>query len=222
MTETEKQPRKILIVDDHPLLRGGLGQLINAEDDLEVCGDAEDAAEALKRIEELKPDLVTIDLSLPGRSGVTLIKDVQSRYPELPILVVSMHDESLYAERALRAGARGYVNKQEATTQVIEAIRRILDQGEVYVSESFASRIVTRMVDGEERVGSPVEQLSDRELEVFSLIGRGRGTREIAEALHLSVKTIESHRANIKRKLKLKTTNELALHAIRWTQDQQT
>jgi DNA-binding NarL/FixJ family response regulator len=173
--------RRVLIVDDHPVVRQGLALLINQEPDLEVCGHAEDAHEALQNIRELMPDLVIVDISLKDTSGIDLIKDVRIQQPELPILTLSMHDESLYAERALRAGAKGYIMKQEATEQVATAIRRVL-AGEIYVSNSMAARMVSKLATGTAPANaSPVESLSDRELEVFRLIGEGHKTRDVAD-----------------------------------------
>ena len=208
--------RRVLIVDDHPVVRQGLALLINQEPDLEVCGHAEDAHEALQNIRELMPDLVIVDISLKDTSGIDLIKDVRIQQPELPILTLSMHDESLYAERALRAGARGYIMKQEATEQVVTAVRRVL-AGEIYVSNSMAARMVSKLATGAAPANaSPIESLSDRELEVFRLIGEGHKTRDVADRLHLSVKTIETYRAHIKDKLGFKDGNELFRFAVEW------
>ena len=213
-----RQPnkREVLIVDDHPIVRQGLAQMINQEDDLHVCGQAEDAHEAMRAIRQLQPDMVTVDISLKESSGIELIKDIKVQYPNLPVLTLSMHDEGIYAERALRAGARGYIMKQEATEKVVTAIRRVL-AGEVYVSEGMAAKMVSKLVSGPaDAGGSPVDRLSDRELEVFRLIGAGYGTREMAEKLHLSIKTIETYRAHIKEKLDLVDANELLRTAITW------
>jgi len=181
-----------------------------------VCGQAEDAYDAMEAIKTLKPDLVIVDISLKEKSGIEVIKDIKSRYPTLTVLILSMHDESLYAERALRAGAKGYIMKQEATEKVITAIRKVLS-GQVYVSNRMAARMVGKFVGGGPDVGaSEIDRLSDRELEVFCLIGQGHGTREIAEKLHLSVKTIETYRAHIKEKLNLTSAAELLRYAIRW------
>jgi len=208
--------RKVLIVDDHPIVRQGLAQLINQEKDLEVCGQAEDAHEAIRSIRDLGPDLIIVDISLRDTSGVDLIKDLRIQYPDLPILTLSMHDEAVYGERALRAGARGYIMKQEATEKVVTAIRRVL-AGEIYVSDDMAAKMVSRLVGGISRkTGSPIETLSDRELEVFRMIGEGFNTREMAEKLHLSVKTIETYRAHIKDKLALQDASELLRAAIQW------
>jgi DNA-binding NarL/FixJ family response regulator len=207
---------KILIVDDHPIVRQGLAELVNHEDDLVVCGQAEDAHQAMTAIKELRPDMATVDISLKETSGMELIKDIHAQYPNLPVLALSMHDESLYGERALRAGARGYIMKQEATEKVIEAIRKILS-GEVYVSDKMAARMVRKLVGGQtETSTSAIERLSDRELEVFHLIGNGYGTRQISERLHLSIKTIETYRAHIKEKLDLADAAELLQYAIQW------
>ena len=215
---SSKKTTRILVVDDHPLFRAGLAQFISREPGLEVCGEAEDAKAALRLAGELKPDLVTLDLSLKDTRGTGLLKDLQSRYPTLPVLIVSMHDEALYAERSLRAGAKGYLNKQQADATVVEAIQRILAGG-VYVSDTVSNRVMSRMVGGGDPKGEPIDRLSDRELEVFQMIGSGLGTRQVAEQLHLSVKTIETYRANIMQKLGLNGANELVLHAVRWVQE---
>jgi DNA-binding NarL/FixJ family response regulator len=209
-----RNKRTVLIVDDHPIVRQGLAQLIDQEKDLEVCGQAEDAHEAMQAIRQLHPDMVIVDISLKDTSGMELIKDLKIQYPDLPVLTLSMHDEAVYGERALRAGARGYVMKQEATAKVVTAIRRVL-AGEVYVSEGMAAKMVSKLVGGGTRTASsPADALSDRELEVFRMIGEGFGTREMAEKLHLSIKTIETYRAHIKDKLGLQDANELLRSAI--------
>ena len=207
---------RILVVDDHPIVRQGMALLINREADLEVCGEAEEASAALAAIEHLRPDIVIVDLSLNGPDGMDLIKAIRTRSAALPVLVLSMHDELTYAERALRAGANGYIMKQEATTRVLTAVRRIL-KGEVYLSDRAASRVVQQYVRGSARDTSPIAELSDRELEVFRLIGQGHGTRQIAEELHLSIKTVESYQAHIKEKLSLRSARELVQHAILWS-----
>jgi DNA-binding NarL/FixJ family response regulator len=218
---TPKSPEhkhQIVIVDDHPVVRQGLSQLINQEADMFVCGTAEDIPDALKVIAANKPEIVIVDLSLKDASGLELIKDIKTRHPKTLILVLSMLDESFYAERVLRAGAQGYIMKEAATEKVIIALRRILS-GQVYLSEAMSSRILMGFVGGKQVAdGLPVKQLSDRELEVFEMIGQGIGTRQISEKLHLSVKTVESHRANIKTKLKLTNAAELLQQAIMWVQ----
>lgn len=210
-----RSKRTIVIVDDHPIVRQGLAQLINQESDLLVCGQAEDAYEAMQTIRESDPDMVIVDISLKETSGVELIKDLKIQYPDLPVLTLSMHDETVYGERALRAGARGYIMKQEATEKVVTAIRRVL-AGEVYVSNGMAAKMVSKLVGGPGKTGSPVECLSDRELEAFRMLGEGYNTREMADKLHLSVKTIETYRAHIKDKLGLQDASELLRSAIRW------
>jgi DNA-binding NarL/FixJ family response regulator len=210
--------KRILIVDDHPMIREHLAQLINQAGDLLVCGEAETAPMAMEKLDELRPDLAIVDLSLNGSSGLELIKDMKAVTPELPILVLSMHDETRYAPRALRAGASGYINKHEATEKVMEAIRRVL-AGELYVSEKVAGLILRQFVGQPHSVETNgVSGLTDRELEVFQLIGQGRSTREIAEALRLSVKTIEAHRANMSRKLNVTNAVELTQLAVHWVE----
>jgi DNA-binding NarL/FixJ family response regulator len=207
---------KIFLVDDHPLVREWLSQLIQREDDLMVCGEAEDTNEALAKMGEAKPDVVIADISLKTTHGLELVKDLQAQFPKLPVLVLSMHDESLYAERVLRAGAMGYITKQESTRKVLQAIRQVLS-GQIYVSEKMAARMVHKLVAGRQQEhSSPVERLTDRELEVFQLIGKGQGTRKIAEELHLGIKTVESYRARIKDKLKLEDGTQLLQQAIQW------
>ena len=210
--------KKLLIVDDHPMMRQGLTQLINFEPDLTVCGEAENAHLALAAVGTLRPDLVLADITMPGKNGLELIKDIQAMHPGTTVLVVSMHDEAIYAERVLRAGGRGYIMKQEGGKKLMHAIRRVLD-GEIYVSEKMSAKIL-EIFSGRRATSnqSPVEQLTDREFEVFQLIGRGKGTREIAGLLHLSVKTIEVHRLHIKEKLKLATAPELIRHAVCWVE----
>ena len=208
--------RRVLIVDDHPLMRQGLAQLINQQPDLAICGEAEDVPQALRQTSELNPDVVIVDLSLRGSDGIELIRCLHLQHAQLPVLVLSMHDETIYAERALRAGARGYIMKQEATNQVLSAVRCVL-AGEIHVSQQVSSRIVQGMVGGSgSSQRSPVDRFSDRELEVFRKIGRGAATREIAAELHLSVKTIETYCAHIKEKLRLRSQRELVQHAIQW------
>jgi DNA-binding NarL/FixJ family response regulator len=208
---------KIMIVDDHPLVRTGFRQLIESEPDLSVCYEAANMAQAIHVINNSKPDLAIVDLSLPDGNGLELIKRIHARYHDLPILVSSMHDEDLFAERALRAGAKGYINKQEVGEQVIAALRQVL-AGKVYLSSHMLARLAQELSGKPDRSSqSPVEHLSNRELEVFELIGHGMATGEIADRLHLSVKTIETHRANIKSKLRLSTAGELIRSAVQWT-----
>jgi DNA-binding NarL/FixJ family response regulator len=207
---------RVLVVDDHPIVRQGLSQLINQEPDLIVCGQAEDARTALDAINPSQPDILIVDVSLDGPDGIELLKTIRAKDARLPVLILSMHDESLYAERALRAGANGYIMKQEATERVLVAIRQILG-GEVYVSERMAKKMVQQFIGGSGvSQRSFIDQLTDRELEVFRLIGQGHGTRQIAEELHLSVKTVESYYAHIKEKLFLKNGRELVQHAVQW------
>lgn len=209
---------KIFLVDDHPIVRQGLAELIEQEPDLSVCGEAESAPEALEAIATVKPDIAIVDISLPDASGLELIKEIKAGYADVLVLVLSMHDETLYAERVLRAGAKGYIMKEEATETVMLAIRKVLN-GHIYLSERMAGRLLSRFADGTpETDGAPINRLSDRELEVFELIGRGLSTRRIAEKLHLSIKTIESHREHIKEKLKLGSSRELMRYAMQWLQ----
>jgi DNA-binding NarL/FixJ family response regulator len=209
---------RILLVDDHPIVLQGLKQLINEEDALTVCGEASDSSETLEAVESLKPDLAIVDLSLKGGSGLDLIKTLRARHPEILVLVLSMHEESLYAERALRAGARGYVMKEEATECLIAAIRKVL-KGLIYVSDKLANRLLTRIVEGgSQDRDSIVDKLSDRELQVFEMIGRGFSTRQVAERLKLSIKTIETYREHIKEKLGLHHATELVQYAVNWVQ----
>lgn len=214
------QPKKrIVIVDDHPMMREGLAQLIEHESDLAVDAQADSAGEALRFIEKAAPDLLVVDISLPDKSGLELIKDILVLHPRLPILVISMHDESLYAERVLRAGGRGYIMKQEGGKRLMQAIRQVLD-GRIYVSEKVSSRILENVSGHRSDSQSPVERLSDREFEVFQMLGQGQATRDIAQHLHLSIKTVEVHRANIRRKLELASGSELVRYAIRWNETQ--
>ena len=202
------------------MMRQGLVQLINNERDLEVNGESETAEQALSLIEQSLPDLILADISLTGKSGLELIKDVQAMHRNLPVLVISMHDESLYAERVLRAGGRGYIMKQEGGKQIMQAIRHVLS-GQIYVSSKMSGKILERFSGHRaESASSPVEGLTDREFEVFQLIGQGKGTRQIAEQLHLSVKTVEVHRQHIKEKLKLTDAPALARYAVRWVESQ--
>lgn len=211
--------KRVLIVDDHPILRKGLSLLINSEPDLTVVAEAENAQQALEKIEAHQPEMLIVDISLPGIDGIELIKTVKLSHRDLPALVVSMHDESLFAERALRAGARGYIMKQEALEKVLVAIRRVL-AGEIFVSEKIATSMLEKLVSSEDKaVSSPIGLLSNRELTVFQMIGQGYKTNQIAEKLHLSIKTIESYRAHIKEKLKLTDGTDLLKYAIQWVQN---
>jgi len=213
---TQTLPRKILVVDDHPLLRQGLAMLINQQPDMQVCAEAEDAHAALLSISQKSPDIVILDISLKGPDGIDLLKSIRTSHPNLPVLILSMHDEAIYAERALRARANGYIMKQEATEKVLVAVRRILN-GDVYLSDAMSARMLQQYIDGAPSLlQSRIAALSDRELEVFRRIGEGQGTREIAEELHLSVKTVETYQAHIKEKLALRTGRELIQHAIQW------
>jgi DNA-binding NarL/FixJ family response regulator len=209
---------RILLVDDHAVVRFGMSQLINRQPDLVVCGEEENASEALTAIEKLKPDLVIADISLKDSSGLELVRNMKAQYATLPVLVVSSHDESIYAEIAFRAGALGYMNKDEGLEKVLIAIRRVLS-GAIYVSDALAAKMLQQQVRGKKDIHqSPVQGLSDREMEVFQLIGRWKKTKEIAEELHLSIKTIEYYREQIKRKLNLKSATELTQYATSWVQ----
>jgi len=220
-TAAHTAQKRILIVDDHPVFRRGIAALIGEQEDLNICGEAENAPTGLDAMRRLKPDLALVDISMPGANGIELIKLMLAEQPKLQILVLSMHDESLYALRALRAGAKGYVMKAEAMTQVIAALRKVLG-GEIYVSPRFSERLVFKAIQSlEGGMGSPVDKLSDRELEVLQLLGKGFGTREIANELHLSVKTIETHRAHIKEKLGFKDAGEMVRFAIDWVAQEQ-
>jgi DNA-binding NarL/FixJ family response regulator len=215
-SDTAKRKRTVLIVDDHPLVREWLTNLINQQPDLVVCGECEGAPEAFAAIGAAQPDIAIVDISLKNSSGIELIKSLKESYPAVAVLVLSMHEESHYAGRALRAGARGYVMKRETTQKVIEAIRRILE-GKLYVSETLADVLAAHLLDhtkGENR--SPIEQLSDRELEVFDMLGRGLGTRQISETLGISLKTVQAYCARMKEKLNLGSGTELLAEAIRW------
>jgi DNA-binding NarL/FixJ family response regulator len=207
---------KVLIVDDHPIMRRGLAELIDLEEDLIVCGEADGIRSALEMIKLHEPDVALVDLSLKDESGLELIKDIKTRFPKVMMLVLSMHDEAFYAERVLRAGAKGYIMKHQATSQVLVAIRRILS-GDVYLSDAMSSKMLRNITDGKtKKSGSSVEQLSDRELEVFRLIGSGLGTRQIAARFSRSVKTVETYREHIKQKMDLKDSAELTQAAIQW------
>jgi DNA-binding NarL/FixJ family response regulator len=222
MSDEHHGKSKVLLIDDHPIVRQGLVQLIDEETDMVVCGEASSAREALEVAEKTQPDVAIVDISLEDRSGVELIKDFRVRLPRMLCLALSMYDESMYAVRVLRAGGRGYIMKQEVTKKVITAIRRVL-AGQVYVSEAMASRLVGQLVLGKSDAdGSPMADLSDRELEVLTMIGRGLGTREVAERLFISVKTVEAHKERLKEKLKLNSSTELVRFAVQFTLDQGT
>lgn len=211
--------KQIYIVDDHPLMRKGLVMTIEKEIGFEVCGQADSAEKALTEILDLEPDAAVVDISLPGMNGIELIKNVLHQKPNLKILVVSRHDEELYAERAIRAGAKGYLMKLEAAEVLVTAIRQIL-KGGIYLSDKIGTKLIMKMASGNAaKSDNPLDLLSDRELEVFELTGNGLSTKEIGEKLHISVKTVESHRANIKDKLQVDTANELMRHAVKWVEE---
>lgn len=221
MTKAHCEKSQVLLVEDHPLFREGLAQLIDRDSGLAVCGQVSDASAALRAVEQLKPDLVTIDISLEGGNGIELIKTLRAKHEDLPILVISMHDESLYAERALRAGAQGYVMKNEPGRTVRAAILKVLG-GDMFLSEKMSSSVLAKLMRGKtEKPVSPIEQLSDRELEVFEMLGRGKPTRQIAEELNLTIPTIHSFRNRIKEKLQLKNSTEMMLHAMQWVRERQ-
>ena len=214
-----EKAKRIVIVDDHPLFRKGLEQLINSSaDGFGICGEAGDAAEGMTVIRQLKPDLVIVDLSLPGANGIELIKNIRAEFQKLPVLILSMHDESLYALRALRAGAQGYVMKQEALENVVNAIREVL-AGRPYLSQEMSAKLITNFASGSNQA-NPTDKLSDRELEILELIGKGHDVHEIARALHISAKTVETHRAHIKEKLNLKNARQVTRFAVQWLESQ--
>lgn len=215
---TDNFRKRIVIVDDHPMMLKGLVATLNSEHGFEVVGQFNRAEEVLKDFEELNPDLIIVDISLPGMSGLELIKHLNGLYENLKILVVSRHEESLYAERVLRAGAKGYVMKQVAGEVMVKAVKKILNGG-IYVSEEVNEKLLMGMATGHRTLSeSPIDLLSDRELEVFEMTGHGNSTRDIAERLHLSVKTVESYRARIKTKLNLENATELMMHAVKWVE----
>jgi DNA-binding NarL/FixJ family response regulator len=210
--------RRVFLIDDHTVVRNGLAELLNHTSDLQICGEAASAEEALEKIESSTPEIALVDLTLGEMTGLELIKTLKTRLPQLPLLVLSMHDESFYAERCLRAGAKGYIMKKEAIEQVEHAIRQILD-GKVYLSQKMSDQFLLAVARGDAaKIGSPVNLLSDRELEVFECIGRGLGASEIARKLHLSVKTIESYQAKLKEKLNLKDSSALFQYALHWVE----
>lgn len=216
-----KQKAKVLLVDDHPLVREWLATLINRQSDLEVCGEADAAPKALQLIGLVNPDIAVVDISMEGGSGLELIKDIKASHPSVMVIVLSMHDETLYAERAIRAGARGYIMKREATKGVLQAIRNVL-AGKIYLSDKLAMTLAERFVEGRPSApASLVEKLSDRELEVFQLLGCGYSTRRIADELHVSIKTVQAFCARMKEKLGLDSATELLFEAVRWNDSQQ-
>jgi DNA-binding NarL/FixJ family response regulator len=216
MKDLGSRPHNVFIVDDHPIVRQGLGQLINHEPDLKVCGEAASVKEARATLGEADPDVVIVDMSLRDSDGLELIKDIRSKYRNLPVLVLSMHDESIYAERLLSAGANGYIMKQAAADQLLIALRRVLGGG-IYVSDTVGASMIERFaVSGLRQRTDPIERLSNRELQVLNLIGRGKATRQIADDLNLSVKTVESHRQRIKKKLNLVSAPQLVQFAVNW------
>jgi DNA-binding NarL/FixJ family response regulator len=220
MKAEKAKKTRILIVDDHPMTRAGLVHLINHQPEMVVDGEAEDAAQALDLLASKRPDLMLIDITLPGKSGLELIKDVKAMHPDLPMLVLSMHDESLYADRVLRAGARGYISKHEGGDKLMGAIRHVLS-GRIYVSESMSAHILEIFSGGQTGIDrSSIQKLSDREFQVFDALGEGLSSHEIAKKLHLSAKTVDAHRANIKTKLKINTTAELISFSARWAATQ--
>ncbi len=214
--------KAVLVVDDHPLMRQGLALLINQQQDMQVCGEAEEAQAAMQAIAQRRPDIMILDISLSGPDGLELLKSIRASDPDLPVLILSMHDEAIYAERALRAHANGYIMKQEATEKVLVAMRRILN-GDLYLSDRMSNKMLQQYIGGgPSMIQSRIASLSDRELEVFRLIGEGRATREIAEELHLSIKTVETYQAHLKEKLSLRSGRELIQHAIQWKINEKT
>jgi len=215
---TDKPKRTVFLVDDHPLVREWLTNLINQQPDLAVCGETESAPRALQAIAAAHPEVAIVDISLKDSSGIELIKSLKLSHPDVAVLVLSMHDESLYAERALRAGAKGYIMKRETTRKVIEGIRQVLD-GKVFVSDAVKEALALRLVENKTQAPrTPVEQLSDRELEVFEMLGQGLGTRQIADALCVSIKTVQAYCARAKEKLNVRSATELLREAIRWNE----
>ena len=214
--------KRVLIVDDHPIFRAGLTGLVNLEAGLTVCGEANDAAQAMQAVEKLHPDLVLLDMSLPGKGGLELLKDIRAIAPQTPVLIISMHDETLYAERVIKAGGRGYIMKQEGPEKIVQAVRKVLSGG-ISVSERIAAQILDAMSggkSGKSGTSSSVSTLTDREFEVYRLLGQGKEPHEIARTLHLSIKTVDTHRAHIRQKLGLRNGTELIHHATRWTAEQ--
>jgi DNA-binding NarL/FixJ family response regulator len=214
---TFENKKRIFIVDDHPIVRDGLITLINHQQDLRVCGEAEEAAQALRSISELKPEVVIVDISLKSSDGIELTKSIKARYPRLPVIVLSIHDESVYAERALRAGAQAYLMKEVVSENIVTAIRTVLS-GEIYVSNTMGKKLLRKMAaaGNVDTISAPIDSLSDRELEIFRLIGQGYKPSKIAQCMHISVKTVETYRARIKEKLNLADADELLRYAIQW------
>ncbi|MCX5634009.1 MAG: response regulator transcription factor [Phycisphaerae bacterium] len=218
--KTNEKKTQVLIVDDHPVIRDGLVTIINHERDLNVCGQAEDAYIALKAVAELKPDIVVTDISLKSSDGIELTKNIKARHPALPVIILSVHDESLYAERALLAGAKAYLMKDEVSENIIKAIRTVLN-GEIYVSDTISKKFLHKIAgDKAGTAKTPIESLSDREFEIFRLIGEGLKASQMAKQLHLSIKTIETYRARIKEKLNLANAAELLQYSIKWAKNQ--
>jgi DNA-binding NarL/FixJ family response regulator len=216
MNTGKRRVRRVLIVDDHPIVRQGLCRIMENEDDLVVCGEAETARDARTAIKELSPDVMIADISLKQSDGIELVRDVRAHYPQLPILVLSMHDETIYAERMLSAGANGYIMKQAASEQFLISLRRVLDGG-IYVSEAVGNNMIQKFAAGGSYISAnPIDRLSNRELQILHMIGKGMSTRETAESLNLSIKTVESHRQRIKRKLNLHTGTQLVQYAVNW------
>ncbi len=216
MIAGKRRVRRVLIVDDHPIVRQGLRRVMENEDDLTVCGEAETARDARAAIKDLNPDVVIADISLKQGDGIELVRDVRAHHPQLPILVLSMHDETIYAERMLSAGANGYIMKQAASEQFLVSLRRVLD-GNIYVSEAVGNNMIQKFAAGGSYLSAnPIDRLSNRELQILHMIGKGMSTRETAHALNLSIKTVESHRQRIKRKLNLSTGTQLVQYAVNW------
>ena len=211
---------KVLLVDDHPLVRDGLVNLINQQPGLEVCGEVGSEAEAMAAAARLQPDVAVVDITLETGSGIELLKSLKAAHPEVKTLVLSMHDEALYAERALHAGARGYIMKREAAKRIVAGIQAV-HAGQMFVSEKISAAMAEKFVSGKSASTTPVEQLSDRELQVFELVGRGQTTRQISESLHVGFKTVQAYQARIKEKLNLANASELMREAIRWNESRQ-
>jgi len=212
-----QQKTRVVIVEDHPMFRERLASLINKESDMEVCGESDNIRQAMEVIRATKPDAAIVDITLKGSSGLELLKDLKAQSIPMPVLVLSMHDESLFAERVIRAGARGYITKDEASDKVMLAVRKVVS-GDIYLSENMTTRVLKNLTDGGASLDRPaLNRLTDRELEVFQLIGKGKATREIAEALNLGLTTIDTYRARIKEKLNLKNATELMYEATKWS-----